>query len=145
MRSQLASTYSGVELPAAADRRLALLALRPLSASVSQRMESSNTLFAVVRVRGAAWEPARQMREQRAWREHAAFMNALAANRFIVLGGPLGAGQRVLLIVESDSEATVCSRLALDPWSTMDLLRIESVHPWRVLLDRNSTNQPHAG
>ena len=54
MRSQLASTYSGVELPAAADRRLALLALRPLSASVD--MTSTVKLYedARIAVRGVA-------------------------------------------------------------------------------------------
>ena len=108
-------------------------------------MDTSSTLFAVIRVRGAAWEPARQLQEQRAWHEHALFMNGLAAERFVVRGGPLGDGQRVLLIVESSSEAAVRRRLELDPWSTMDLLRIESVHPWKVLLDRDATQQPRAG
>ena len=52
------------------------------------------------------------MREQPAWAEHAAFMNALAASRFIVLGGPLGNGERVLHIVEARSERVIRERLA---------------------------------
>jgi SAM-dependent methyltransferase len=40
MPSQLASTYSGVELPPAADRALAMLARRPLSLGVRQQTET---------------------------------------------------------------------------------------------------------
>ena len=84
------------------------------------------------------------MREQPAWAEHAAFMNALAASRFIVLGGPLGNGERVLHIVEARSERVIRERLAEDPWKKMSLLRAESVEPWNVLLDRNAQAQPRA-
>jgi uncharacterized protein YciI len=85
------------------------------------------------------------MREQQAWSEHAAFMNGLAASRFIVLGGPLGSGERVLHIVEAESERAVRERLAHDPWERMSLLRTDSVEPWNVLLDRNAPHQPSAG
>jgi uncharacterized protein YciI len=78
------------------------------------------------------------MREQQAWREHAEFMNGLAVSRFIVLGGPLGTGERVLHIVEAESERAVRERLAQDPWETMSLLRTDTVEPWTVLLDRNA-------
>ena len=67
---------------------------------------SKPSLFAVIRVRGAAWQSDRPMREQQAWPEHAAFMNGLAASRFIVLGGPLGNGERVLHIVEAEVGAS---------------------------------------
>jgi hypothetical protein len=47
--------------------------------------------FAVARRRGHAWDHARGMREQDAWPEHAEFMDALAEDGFVVLGGqPLG-------------------------------------------------------
>ena len=102
-------------------------------------------LFVVIRVRGPAWQSQHPMHEQRAWREHAAFMNGLAKSRVIVLGGPLGEGQRVLHIVEADSEHAVRQHFALDPWEPMSLLRTESVEPWKVLLDRDAPNQPRAG
>jgi uncharacterized protein YciI len=85
------------------------------------------------------------MREQQAWSEHAAFMNDLASKRFIVLGGPLGNGERVLHIVEAESEHAVRERLAADPWERMSLLRTVSVESWNVLLDRNAPHQPRAG
>jgi uncharacterized protein YciI len=85
------------------------------------------------------------MREQPGWPEHAAFMNALAASRFIVRGGPLSDGQRVLHIVEAESEQAVRDRLAQDPWEAMGMLRTQSVDPWQVLLDRDVQGQPGAG
>jgi uncharacterized protein YciI len=74
------------------------------------------------------------MREQKLWTEHAAFMNALAAEGFVVLGGPLGDGAEVLLIVDASSEDDVRARLAADPWSPAGLLQIARVEPWTVLL-----------
>jgi uncharacterized protein YciI len=100
------------------------------------------SLFAVIRARGVQWRVDRPMREQQAWSEHAAFMNGLAENRFIVRGGPLGDGRRVLHIVEAESEQTIRERLAQDPWKIMGILRTESVEQWKVLLDRDAPSQP---
>ena len=102
----------------------------------------SQSLFAVIRTRGAQWRADRPMREQQAWSEHAAFMNGLAESRFIVRGGPLGDGQRVLHIVEAESEQAIRERLAQDPWEVMGILRTESVESWKVLLDRDAQLQP---
>jgi hypothetical protein len=93
--------------------------------------------FAVIRERGAAWDASRGMREQERWQEHAEFMDGLAADGFVVLGGPLGDGARTLLIVEAESKRTIHDRLAADPWTPMDLLRLESVERWEVLLRAN--------
>ena len=92
------------------------------------------TYFAVRRVRGPAWNTALPMREQKLWAEHAAFMNALAAEGFVVLGGPLGDGAEILLIIDAPSEDTVRARLACDPWSPARLLKIARVEPWTILL-----------
>ena len=63
--------------------------------------------FAVIRSHGPAWQADVPMRGQPAWDAHAAFMNGLASDGFIVLGGPLGDGERTLLIVEAASEDAV--------------------------------------
>jgi uncharacterized protein YciI len=84
------------------------------------------------------------MREQQAWSEHAAFMNGLAESGFIVRGGPLGDGRRVLHIVEAESEQVVRQRLVQDPWEAMGILRTETVERWTVLLDRDAQSQPRA-
>jgi uncharacterized protein YciI len=75
------------------------------------------------------------MREQKRWRDHASFMNALAEEGFVVLGGPLGEGERrFLLIFNADNERAVKRRLAADPWTRMKLLRITKIEPWEILL-----------
>jgi uncharacterized protein YciI len=92
-------------------------------------------MFAVVLEHGAAWDDARGLREQDGWDEHAAFMDALVDDGFVVLGGPFGDGTRVLHAVAADDEATVRARLTADPWHADGHLRIVAVEPWTVLLD----------
>ena len=90
---------------------------------------------AVRRIRGRAWDASLPMRAQAQWAEHAAFMNALATEGFVVLGGPVGSGEEVLLIVNAPDEGTVRARLAADPWTASGLLDIKTVEPWTILLD----------
>ena len=78
------------------------------------------------------------MREQALWREHADFMNALAAEGFVVLGGPIGSGEETLLVIESGSVEVVRTRLGADPWSEAGLLKIARMEPWTILLDGRS-------
>jgi uncharacterized protein YciI len=94
--------------------------------------------FAVRRARGPAWNAAAPMRAQPLWAEHAAFMNALVAQGFVVLGGPLGEGAEILLIVDAATEEAVRARLAADPWSPAGLLEIVRVEPWTILLERKA-------
>ena len=91
--------------------------------------------FLVARVRGPAWDYSRPRREQHGWGEHAAFMDALVEDGFVVLGGPVGEGdgEEALLVVDAESEADVRARLADDPWGE-DMLATESVRPWSVWL-----------
>ena len=84
---------------------------------------------------GPERDPSRAIREQPAWDEHAAFMDALVDDGFVVLGGPLDDGRDVLLIVEAPDEAAIRDRLAADPWATMGLLRIGSIRSWSIWLD----------
>jgi uncharacterized protein YciI len=61
-------------------------------------------------------------------------MDALAADAFVVLGGPLDE-RNVLLVVAAASEEAVRDRLAADPWIADGLLTIVRIRPWTVLLD----------
>jgi uncharacterized protein YciI len=91
--------------------------------------------FAVVRARGEGWDASVPMREQAGWDEHAAFMDGLAGEGVVVLGGPVGEGERqFLLIFEAASAEEVEERLAADPWAPTRQLRIASIEPWTVLL-----------
>jgi hypothetical protein len=89
--------------------------------------------FVVIREHGGAWDPTLSLREQEGWQEHAEFMEALVDDGFILLGGPVGDGPRVLLIIAAASTDEVRARLAADPWSP-HLLALASVEPWTILL-----------
>ena len=91
--------------------------------------------IAVIREPGPAWDRERAVREQEGWDEHAAFMDALADEGFIALGGPLGdASGHALHIVEAEDEREVERRFAEDPWSD-HMLRIARIEPWTILLE----------
>jgi uncharacterized protein YciI len=89
--------------------------------------------FLVERAKGPAWDHSRRRREQAGWDAHAAFMDALAEEGFVVLAGPIGEGDgdNALMVVDADSEAEVRDRFAEDPWGE-DMLATESVRPWSV-------------
>jgi uncharacterized protein len=89
--------------------------------------------FLVKHVPGPGWDHSRLRREQDGWDEHAAFIDGLAAEGVIVLGGPVGPGDGdyALLVVDLDDEAAIRARLAADPWEDT-ILEIESIEPWTV-------------
>ena len=99
--------------------------------------QSSTMYYAVFRERVDHWHTRIPMRQQEQWDEHAAFMDALVDEGFIVLGGPIGDGEKVLLIVVAESEQTIERRFADDPWTSLGLLRTISIEPWEILLKAN--------
>jgi len=74
------------------------------------------------------------MEEQSKWLAHAAFMDGLVDEGFVVLGGPLDDEERVVLAMEAESEDAVRATLALDPWRGTHL-RVDAVEPWTIRLD----------
>lgn len=92
-------------------------------------------VFVVERGKGTGYDPGHDRREQQGWDEHAAFMDALVDDGFVVLGGPLGDGEIVLLVVEALDEAEIRSRLAEDPWEPLKILTVERITPWTIWLD----------
>ncbi len=91
--------------------------------------------YLVERANGPEWDYSRGRREQAEWDEHAAFMDALAEEGFVVLGGPVGKGdgEYNLLVITASSEAQIHSRLVDDPWEG-SILTTSSVKPWSVWL-----------
>ena len=83
---------------------------------------------------GSQFDPARPLEEQSGWTEHADFMDGLVEDGFILLGGPVAGGPRVVHVVEADSEEQIRARLAEDPWSETHL-RVASIEPWTIRLD----------
>jgi uncharacterized protein YciI len=94
----------------------------------------ARTYYAVTREQGESWDASLSMREQDGWDAHAAFMNSLVDDGFVVLGGPLGGGAKVLLVIDAEREEDVEARLADDPWAPMGLLRIAQIERWEILL-----------
>jgi hypothetical protein len=89
--------------------------------------------YLVERVNGPQWDGALPTREQAGWDEHARFMDGLAEEGFVVLGGPAGedAGDGALLVVAAGSEEEVHARLAADPCEDT-LLTLKSIRPWSI-------------
>jgi hypothetical protein len=50
--------------------------------------------FAVRLVHGPGWDSSHQIRDQQGWAGHAAFMDGLVDDGFIILGGPVGDGEQ---------------------------------------------------
>ena len=91
--------------------------------------------FAVRLVHGPNWDAGRPIRGQDGWEEHAAFMDGLVDDGFIILGGPVGDGTQTLHAVEAADEDEIRARLALDPWASAGLLRVGPIEPWAFWLD----------
>lgn len=91
--------------------------------------------FVVERRSGPQWDPDRALEEQSGWVEHAAFMDRLVEEGFVVLGGPLADELRVILAIEATDADEVRDVLGRDPWSGSHLI-VESVDAWTIRLRR---------
>ena len=95
------------------------------------------TTYAVEREAGPSWADG-GIFDQPAVTDHAAFMNTLADEGFVVFGGPLAGTEtgrvRVLLAVNAESERDIRSRLADDPWEVTEQIRTVRVDPWTILV-----------
>lgn len=94
--------------------------------------------FVVINEQGPKWDVRLSMREQKGWDEHAKFMDALEAEHFIVLGGPLGnyPKHRAMLIINAPDHQTIRKRLDEDPWYRDDILREIQAYSWEILLGK---------
>jgi hypothetical protein len=81
--------------------------------------------FALTLVHGPSWDESLGIREQHGWIEHAAFMDRLVVDGFILFGGPVGDGH----------EEQIRRRVAEDPWARAGLLEVGSIRPWALWLD----------
>jgi uncharacterized protein YciI len=96
------------------------------------------TLFAVTREAGPGWTDGKGAFEQPAVNDHAAFMNNLANEGFVVFAGPLAGSEqnhiRVLLIADAASETDIHRRLADDPWVRTNHLVTTNIESWNLLV-----------
>jgi uncharacterized protein len=96
--------------------------------------------FAVRLVHGSGWDATRPIRDQNGWDEHAAFMDGLVDQGFIILGGPVGDGAQTLHVVRAADKDEIVARLAGDPWALAGLLKVGSIESWALWLDGRSRN-----
>ena len=92
----------------------------------------------VVNRSGPEWLHGRPLEEQTGWEEHAAFMDGLVEDGFIVLGGPLADEERVVHAINAASEGEIRATLARDPWSGSHLV-IDVIEAWTIRLDGRRT------
>jgi uncharacterized protein len=92
--------------------------------------------FTVIREQGPGWDDSRAMREQDLWPEHVEFINSVADEGFLLLGGPHGDGRpyRAMLVVNAQNADEVTTRLDDDPWTRGGLLETSSIDRWEVLV-----------
>jgi uncharacterized protein YciI len=61
-------------------------------------------------------------------------MNGLERDGVVLLGGPLEGSPDVLLVMRAETADEARARLAADPWTARDLLRVSRVSPWTLRL-----------
>ena len=91
-------------------------------------------LLLVYQQHGGPWDWSKGLRDQELFDEHARFLDGLIDEGYIVLGGPLDE-RDVLLVVQSETEASVRSRFAADPWIQNGMLTITAIRPWTIFLE----------
>jgi uncharacterized protein YciI len=92
-------------------------------------------LWVVNRVQGAGWDAARNVTEQEDWTAHAAMMDKMHEEGFVLLAGPLGVKPfEAMMVVRAKTEDDVRERFAPDPWVVKDISRIARIARWHVRL-----------
>jgi uncharacterized protein YciI len=91
--------------------------------------------FVVISSAGPNRDFSKDTREQAFWDEHAAFIDQLVDDGFILMGGPLVDEGGSLLIVNAEDENEVRQKLKNDPWMQQGILKLESVKRWQIFVD----------
>ncbi len=91
--------------------------------------------FVVISSAGPNRDFSKDTREQPFWGEHAAFIDALVDEGFILMGGSLVDEGGSLLIVNAEDENEVREKLKNDPWRQQGILKLESVKRWQIFID----------
>ena len=97
-----------------------------------------NTFLAVSSA-GPNSDSSKGTREQPFWDEHAAFIDQLVEDDFILMGGPLvdegGMPHGALLVLNAKDENEVREKLKNDPWFEHGILKLESIKRWQIFID----------
>jgi uncharacterized protein YciI len=100
-----------------------------------------NTFIAISSA-GPNRDQSKGTREQPFWDEHAAFIDQLVDEGFILMGGPLVDVREMptgaLLIVNAQDENEVREKLKNDPWFERGILKLESIKRWQIFIDQRT-------
>src|SRR5207248_7632731 len=108
-------------------------------ATESKICSDMKNTFVAISSAGPNRDSSKGAREQPFWDEHAAFIDQLVEEGFILMGGPLlderGMAQGALLIVKAEDENEVREKLKNDPWFDKGVLKLESLKRWQIFVD----------
>lgn len=91
--------------------------------------------FVILSAAGSHRDLSKETRAQPFWDEHAAFIDRLVDDGFILLGGPLVEEGGALLVVKARDADDVRARMKHDPWYEHGILKLESVKRWEIFID----------
>jgi uncharacterized protein YciI len=91
--------------------------------------------FVTISSAGPKRDLSKGTREQPLWDEHAAFIDQLVADGFVLMGGPFVDEGGSMLIVNADDEVEVREKLKHDPWMKHGVLQLEGVKRWQIFID----------
>lgn len=91
--------------------------------------------FIVISSAGPNRDLSKSTREQPLWDEHAAFIDQLVDEGFILMGGPFVDEGGSMLIVNADEEIEVGDKLKSDPWMKHGILKLENIKRWEIFID----------
>jgi len=100
--------------------------------------------FLVELPNGPAWDPARGLREQPLWDEHAAFVDRLHEQGAIQFAGRLADGSGAITVVEAESADALRRLFGDDPWLETGTLALGAVRGWELYLDARRNGRPPA-
>ena len=93
------------------------------------------TVYVILSTAGPKRDLGKGTREQAYWDEHAAFIDGLVEQGFIMMGGPLDDEGGAILIVRAGDEKEVRATMQHDPWYRNGILQLVSVKRWTIFID----------
>src|ERR1700740_2753825 len=91
--------------------------------------------FIVISSAGPNRDFSKGTREQPFWDEHAAFIDHLVEQGFILMDGPLEDEGGSLLILNVKDEKEAREKLKKDPWLHHGILKQQSIKRWQIFID----------
>ena len=101
-------------------------------------------MFAVFSRRCSQWNPAKAVREQAYWDDHARFMDALFDAGAVILGGPFADASGSMVIMVAESAEALRATLRQDPWAQRDILVAGDIKEWTIFLDARAKAEAKA-